>query len=102
VGSEQPEPDYGLMITNSAMDLLRGLLAGGCLNRAGLLHLHGLLAPETTTGRAWVPCPALDLVRLEAADELAANFGVRPEDLPGREPTPSTPADLLPPEQRPW
>jgi hypothetical protein len=82
------------IVRHVTFDLFHWLLEAGCLNRKGLLELRGRL--DETRGE-FFPGPDLDLIRLEAADALAADLGVDPADLPGAELPPDSPGDLPPP-----
>lgn len=89
-GISVTESEYGRASTEGAMRLLRELLVRGALNRGGLIWAHGALDRHTSDGRQWDPCPLLELTRLEVDDELAAEFGIAPSDIPGHEPAPNT------------
>jgi hypothetical protein len=72
-------------------------LEGGHLSRKGLLAVRGRL--DETSGE-FAPGPDLDLLRLVAADALAADLGVDAADLPGAEVVPDSPEDMPPPRPR--
>lgn len=82
------------LVRRVTFDLWHWQLEGGYLTRAGLMAVRQRLAGYS---REFDPGPDLDLLRLEAADALAADMGIDAADLPGAELPPDTPGDLPPP-----
>ena len=73
----------------------RSQIEAGALTEVGLMALRARL---DETSNEFIPglscCASLELMRLDAADALAAMIGCRPEDLPGADPVPDDLADL--------
>jgi hypothetical protein len=76
-------------------DEWRDQIRTGSLTHAGLLRLRAEL--DETNGK-FLPGPELELMRLEAADALAAEMGVDSADLPGAQQTPDSPAGMDDPD----
>jgi hypothetical protein len=84
--SEFTPADAGRIMRNVLFDEWRGQLDSGSLTKAGLLQLRGRL---DETSNEFEPGPDLELLRLQAADALAAVMGINSDELPGSSPFPN-------------